>query len=317
MIIQKIKNKIDSKINYYHQRCNDKILKSNWYHNMFIHLEEYEKIQKNSDFICIGSSPAKFAIDFQSEQTIKGANLAVLPETIYYDFQVLKNYHSFLKPGGTVILVLCPFTFCKDKYKNENGSKNYLNIRYYPILHRALIDNFDYSLFHKYVEEPMLLGKDAWKRLLKDSPKSTRFGVSVNSLSDEEMKQCAEDRVKGWMKEFGLKNLDPLDFPSSVNDAIEKNIRIYQQMKEFIAERGYKAIVIIPPFSKELTEMLPASLIKHNIIDPLEKVGLPYISYIGEKKWMNKEYYLDAFLMNSKGRKLLTHHIISRINENI
>lgn len=317
MIIKKIKNKIDNKINYYHRKCNDKILKSNWYHNLFIHLEEYEKIQKNSDYICIGSSPAKFAIDFHTETGIKGANLAVLPETIYYDFQVLKNYHSFLKPGGTVVLVLCPFTFCKDKYINENGSKTYLNIRYYPILHRALIDNFDYSLFRKYVEEPLLIGKDAWKRLLKDTTKSTSLLKSTNSLSEAQMIESAKERVRAWMKEFKLSNLDPKEYPIELSHAIEKNIEIYKEMKKFIEERGYRLFVVIPPFSKALTQQLPQPLLKYNIFDPLEKIGMPYISYIRDEKWMKDEYYIDAFLMNATGRKLLTHDIILKTHENI
>lgn len=317
MIIKKINNKIDNKINYYHKKCNEKILKSNWYHNLFIHLEEYERIQKNSDYICIGSSPAKFAIDFNEHTSIKGANLAVLPETIFYDFQVLKNYHSFLRPGGIILLVLCPFTFCKDKYKDENGSTTYLNIRYYPILHRALIDNFDYALYRKYVEEPMLIGKDAWKRLLKDTPKSTSLQKNTNPLNDSQMDESARERVKGWMKEFKLTSLNPTEYPTDLNNAIDKNIEIYKEMKSFIEERGYKAFVIIPPFSRALTRLLPQSLIKHNLFEPLKKIGIQYISYFGEEKWMKNDYYQDAFLMNAIGRKFLTHDIILKTYENI
>ena len=85
---------------------------------------------------------------------------------------VLKNYHSFLKDSGTVLFVLCPFTFLKDKYRPSDGNDVYKDIRYYPILHRAMIDNFDIKLYKKWVANPMSIGIQAWKRLIKDSAKS-------------------------------------------------------------------------------------------------------------------------------------------------
>ena len=110
-------------------------------------MEEFERLQQGADILCFGSTPAKYDIDFSNNSEVRGYNLAIVPETIHYDFQVLKNYHSYLKEGGTVLFVLCPFTFLKDKYRPSDNSYVYKDIRYYPILHRAMIDHFDIKIY--------------------------------------------------------------------------------------------------------------------------------------------------------------------------
>ena len=295
---------------------NRRIKNSQWYHNVFPHLEEYEAIQRNSDIICIGSTPAKFAIDFHGIDGIKGSNLATLPETVYYDFQVVKNYHSYLKKNGVIISVLCPFSFLKERYTSDDDNKNYLNIRYYPILHRALIDSFDYSLFDKWVENPYKIGLKAWIRAFNDAPKSKALLQDVNELSDDEMKVHAQQRINGWMDEFGLSCLDPEDGRFSVlQNTINHNTSIYKQLLEFAQERSYRFLVVIPPFSKELSALIPDCFVQAALLEPLKKIGVQYISYLCDDKWSQKDFFIDSFMMNKNGRMRLTRDIVERLKK--
>jgi len=304
-VVQRIKN--------IRPNINVKIKKSNWYHGQFPHLSEYERLKQGADIICLGSTPAKNALDFKGLKNIKGYNLAVCPETIFYDFQVLKNYHSFLKQGGTVLFVLCPFTFLKDYYRDEYGSTSYLNIRYYPILHRAMIDTFDYKLYHKWVEEPLLIGMQAWKCLIKDWPVSKTMSIRSNFQTPEESQEACKMRIKNWMREFHMIDLDPTHIPEETEKAIKANIEIFKNIKEFIKDRGYKALIIVPPFPSEMTSLLPKELVEHTLYEPIKAAGIPYISYFGQIKWFPREFYYHGFLLNAKGRELLTKDILSRI----
>lgn len=312
-MIKEVYEVLSGRIKSIHPNINAKIKGSNWYHNVFPHLSEFERLKQGADVLCIGSTPARNAIDFRGMQDVKGYNLAVCPETIFYDFQVLKNYHSYLKANGTVLFVLCPFTFLKDFYRNEFGSKSYLNIRYYPILHRAMIDTFDYKLYHKWVEEPLLIGKDAWKRLIKDAPRSTQMDQKTNPNSIEESRVICEQRVKNWMREFRMTTLNPSDIPLETENAIQSNIEIYLKMKAFIEERGYKATIIIPPFPEEMISLIPRDLINHTLIEPIKKVGLPFINYYGDKDWTRHDLYYHGFLLNSTGRQNLTKDVLTKI----
>ena len=293
---------------------NRRIRSSHWYYNTFPHLEEYESIQRNSDILCIGSTPAKFSIDFKNIENIKGSNLATLPETIYYDFQVIKNYHSYLKKNGVLLFVLCPFTFLKDKYIREDNNSNYQNIRYYPVLHRALIDNFNYSLFDKWVAHPYKIGFKAWVRAILDTPKSKAMLVATNPLSEKEMEANAKERIKCWMDEFGLKNLEPnsREF-QKLQQAIVDNIAIYRDMISFAKERQYKCVVMIPPFSKELTALLPKTFVEVSLINPLKELGTYTISYFGLQEWSRNELFRDSFTLNATGRNNLTKDVIEKL----
>lgn len=312
VIVIVFRKKIISKLIRLWEFLNDKIKESNWYYNHFPHLKNFKTIKQNLDLINLGSGPAQYALDY-SESKINATNLAVGPQTIFYDFQVLKNYHSYLKKNGTILFVLCPFTFCKDFYCNENRSKTYMNIRYYPILHRAMIDNYDKNLYRNWVEFPLLLNIKIWRILIKDSKQSNTFNISNNDLLEEEMVKSAEDRIKGWMKEFSMKSLNPDDLPERVKKSIQFNCDIFKSMVNFAKERTYNCLVIIPPFSKELTSLIPQNFIEGCLYSPLKDIGLNYISYLGNDKYYIPDYYKDAFLMNKKGRLAFTADVIDDI----
>lgn len=290
-----------------------RLKKSNWYHSLFPHLREYERLERNADVICLGSTPAKNAIDFKDIEGIQGYNLAVCPETIFYDFQVLKNYHSYLKKGGTILFVLCPFTFLKDYYRNEFGSKAYLNIRYYPILHRAMIDTFDINLYNKYVLNPLSISWKAKIRSVFDSKSVIPYYENNNETPEQSSSRC-KNRLSTWMREFRMTDLNPNHIPVQTENAIKGNIRIFQEIKEFVEDRGYKAYIIIPPFPKEMVELIPDELVEHNLFDPVKQIGLSCINYYGNKEWLDRDLYYHGFLLNNKGRKLFTKDVLSRIS---
>ena len=308
-ILHRIKAKIEREF----PSPTKRLKKSNWYHSLFPHLREYERLERNADVICLGSTPAKNAIDFKDIEGIQGYNLAVCPETIFYDFQVLKNYHSYLKKGGTILFVLCPFTFLKDFYRDEFGSKSYLNVRYYPILHRAMIDNFDIKLYNKYVLNPLSISWKAKVRSIIDS-KPVQQTINQNPETIEQSTARCKDRLSKWMQEFRMNDLNPTRIPEETENAIKGNIRIFKDMKAFIEERGYKAYIIIPPFPSEMVEIIPENLVRHNLLEPIDQIGLPCINYYGHKDWMDRELFYHGFLLNNRGRILLTKDILSKIS---
>lgn len=295
------------------------LLASNWYNSKFPHLRSFQNIKRDTDIIALGSSTALHDINFSEIKELKASNLAVGPETITYDFKVLMNYHSYLRDGGIILFVLCPFTFCKDKYRNENGSNTYKNIRYYPILHRALIDNFNEKIYDKWVKHPFRIGPEAWYRWLIDiSPKEAIKSLLHKNtlprvLSDAEMEIHAKRRIELWKKEFNMRDLDVDNIPQSVKESIDYNKGVFREMLSFLKDRGYEYMVIIPPFSEELTAKIPQEFSNYTLFNPLKEVGAQVLSFLGDKEWMRRDYFQDTFFMNERGSKILTNEIINRI----
>ena len=317
MIVLKQIKRVLGRIKRSIPKKNEFIKSSQWYYDQFPHLREYQRLKQGAEFFCIGSTPAKNAIDF-SITSVEGYNLAVCPETIFYDFQVLKNYHSYLNKGGHILFVLCPFTFLKDYYRNEYGSQSYLNIRYYPILHRAMIDTYDPKIYHEWVEDPIISVKKDLKKFIRQWIK-TILKIEVkeqtcNPDTPEASQEFCKARVKSWMREFHMPDLNPSHIPAETENAIRGNIRIFQDMKEFIEEREYKATIVIPPFPKEMTDLLPEDLVQHTLYEPIKQTGIPYISFYGEEEWLTRDYYYHGFLLNKTGRNLFTKKVLERIN---
>ena len=70
--------------------------------------EDYARIRhipQHLDLINLGSNPAKYGLDY-ADTGVKAFNLAVGPQTLEYDFRMLKNYHSFLDEKGAKLFIV-------------------------------------------------------------------------------------------------------------------------------------------------------------------------------------------------------------------
>lgn len=85
--------------------------KSKRFRDAFDYLKFVDVIPQNLEVVNLGSSSGKYAFDYNSLK-IKGANWALAPQTLYYDFVLLKQFHSYLRPGARVLIPLCPFSGC-------------------------------------------------------------------------------------------------------------------------------------------------------------------------------------------------------------
>lgn len=289
---------------------NNIIRKSIWYRSNFPHIKDYQDLKRGLDYLCFGSTPARYAIDFCSER-VNGCNLAVLAETIAYDEKILKQYHSYLKESGVAIFVLCPFTFLKDKYRKEEGNSFFLNVRYYPILPYSMIDEFDERLYKKW-NNPISFGPKVWLKIALSYIRSHIYTKEC-TIPCNEFQIHAKRRIDAWMKEFKLVDLNTDNIPNEIRHTIDNNISIFLRIKRFIEINRYKCIVIVPPFTKELTSMIPSSFINFSLFNPLKEIDVPYISYWNREEWMKDEYFKDSFLMSTIGRYQLTNDILSRM----
>ena len=99
---------------------------------------------------------------------------------------MLKNYHTFFRNSGPRILLFlfCPFNFCKDFHTKNNGTV-YKNLRYYPILDKSSIPNFDEDLYEKMIAHPSRLGLRALYHSIRQIH---RNGImNIESRLDEEV----------------------------------------------------------------------------------------------------------------------------------
>lgn len=288
------------------------IRKGYWFNNILF--EDCRKFwtyrQFNTDVINLGSTSALYAFDY-SEINIKGANFALKRNPLLADFEVLKNYFSYLNPkAGHVIITLCPFT-------SLSGSYDYFEDRYYSILYPSSIPAFSYvrqQQVKSMISNP--LSVYPLIALLTD----VRYLMGRNKdkeLSELEMKDNASVFIDSWKHEFSLD-----DFSSVLSlknaDGLEDAALLLNSMIDFCRERGFTPSIVIPPMYHTLAEkfdMASRHNLIENLISKLDDKEVIFKNYMDDLRFTNdKSLFTNSFLMNKKGARKFTSIVLNELN---
>ena len=273
-------------------------------------------IPQQLDIISLGSRPAKFAIDFSTAEA-NGFNLAVIPQTLEYDFRMLRNYHSYLGDNGAglVILVLCPFSLLKRRYTEADGPMC-ADDRYYMVLHHALVNNYSETKYQKIKRHPLLYALSIAPQLkgLLSRRLQRQLAAGGNTQTADSIGQSARNYVQRWQAEFGIENLNsPLD--NKLCDDIVFNVNIIANIKQFCAERGLRTVIIIPPMADSLAALLPDSFLRQALYSPIANSGVDCIDFSRHNEMSHVQNYFDALCLNADGRKKFTKLMLDNLKQ--
>lgn len=288
-----------------------------WYRNVFEDYFRIRRIAQHQDIINLGSNPAKFGLDY-SECDVRGFNLAVGPQTVGYDLNMLKNYHSYLDENGPKLLLLlfCPFSLCKDFYTERDGDVH-RDLRYYPILHHAMIREYDEATYQLWVRHPCrLLLKDwkVWARILT-SRRNRSLDCAVNSLDGAGMEQSADRFIDGWKQEFSLRDFDAEHLSPEVERALAYNSGVLDKIVAFCNERDIRPVFVLPPISHSINSRIPADFKERCTYSILRSKPLPLLDYTEDERFTKPEYFVNALCLNKTGRMAFTRQVIADLKQ--
>ena len=263
----------------------------------------------NTVVVNLGSTSGVCAFSY-TEIPLKCANWALSANPLLGDFSILKNYFGYLQErGATVILPLCPFSSLAGRYSITED-------RYYSLLYPSTIPNFSFrrqqqvkaEMRYPFLSYPLIavlsdFKKIVWKRKMK-------------ILSDQQMSNDAEQRMKNWMKEFGIIDFS---YPLSLinKDSIEEAAKILNEMIAFCKERSIRIVLLIPPVYNALGKLFTTeirSVIIDSLIDKIEDKEVWFHNYMDDEYFcQNKSLFQNSFLLNEEGAKSFTKRVISDI----
>jgi hypothetical protein len=267
----------------------------------------------------LGSSSAKYAFNYTG--LIRGINFALAPQTLRYDFSILKNYHSYIKSGGIVLIPLCPFTGCV----GEESPNPQDDIKYYTLLHPAVIHNYDPEEAKKIRANAQNLIYIAMKQLglklfirtfLASLIRLHRYMLAKNPLKGDALVRDAEMRIESWMKQFGIDDLCSTHISAENQKAIMYNIKLLSNIVDFCLQRDFKPVIVLPPVTKALHSRIPFIFRESYIYsllnnDVLKKI--PFLNYFDNEQFSDNDLYFNSFLLNARGGKLFTRQIVMDI----
>lgn len=239
-----------------------------------------------------------------------GFNFALGPQSLLHDYNILKNYFSYLKKGCIVIIPICPFSGMIVKYSKEH------NFKYYPMLHPATIENFDEEerirAYRFYYNPIKTINLTVLLNMVKDELYKIKGKLKCKSQNPS-LQKSADDFIRGWKSQFSI---DDLSLPISETHKadINKRKKTLGDMLDFCKEREFRPVVVMPPMHYSLYQQFPESFMQQYVNPLIEIVvdkGVEFIDYTKDERFSEDNFYSNALFLNETGAKFFTKHLLS------
>lgn len=286
---------------YDHERYPDNI----WYRN---------HDERNYQLVNLGSYAAKFAFDY-SDAGVRAMNWSSGVQTLIDDYKLVQNFHSILKENGTIIIVIMPFT----SVNKRTGIME--SFKFHNTFGWELTEP-EYRERCRILERfPIFFGIRAMKVLVKammgkSTVQSDGNHVENTPMPNEELKKDAHLRIVSWKKEFSIENLEDNLTPEN-REGRKIRIQIMRELIDFIQEREYRAVWVIPPVSEYLSAYFTDQFKEQYIYNYLKQVDrdILLLDYLADKDFRDRNLYFNSYFLNQRGAKLFTRRVMADLRK--
>ena len=257
----------------------------------------------------LGSSSGFYAFNYDTAG-VKGLNLATPKQSLLADYEMIRNYFSFLKEGAVVIIPLCLFSALE-------GEDADFPDKYYVLLQSESIPHYSWKkklqvmdIFNNPIKYLPLFCFP--REVLRSLKKHKR-----KQLSKKEMDVDAKRWLDDWAKEFSIIDFNrPLSLRNQ--DSFKSAAMLLRNTIDFCISRNMKPVIVLPPVSKSLS-VLYSNQVRKSLVTDFVAQGnvskVPFLNYIDDEDFVEDDYYRNAFFMSKKGSEAFTKKVISDLRE--
>ena len=278
--------------------------------NQFIDVHKFSikgGVEDNLEIVNLGSNHPKFGFDYTGLD-VKGENWAVGPQTLEYDFSILRKNVNYLAQGAIVVIPICLLKLFL--YRQEGRA---IHTKYYCFLDPDDIVGFSKLDKWRNYSFPLLFHPRRLSNLIRDVKKDERMSLDVNLCKNEdELNKDAVHWIDCWNKEFGIKLPSPSLSQENKND-ISKNIQILKDMIGFCLSRDLKPVIAILPVTDNLFSRITPEFVEQHILAYIAEANeakVPVVNYLTDNRFTDPSLYINSFFFNAKGRKKFTKQFI-------
>lgn len=283
-------------------------LRTNHSRNFFENADKFVAgVPKGLHMVATGSSYAKYAVDFSMD--IDKFNFGVAPQSLHYDYKILRQYQKRLTENCIVLIVLCPLGFGKLDFEED-----VYNYKYYKFLKPKYILHFRWRTYVSHILLPLLattrLVRYIWRDVEYINP------MELGEIDEKQIKQAADEREKGWCRQFNILNLKDVCISDEMETTLNKTGEILENMVDFCNQKGFRPILMIPPVSRELTERFSKEFLDAYLYRNIRKVRSKVkgvLDYWNEEEFMDCRFYFNSDFMNKTGRKLFSERLMNDV----
>lgn len=273
-------------------------MKTPFYLNQVKPVEKFHHIiPENLEIINTGSNHAYFSIDW-SLIGVKGFSLASGPQSVMWDYRLLKKYRSHVdnSGGGKVLLVLSNLMFGFLEYTNPESDK-----RYYYFMQPNEIPRYTKWQDFVYHRMPVLSN---WRNIIHCFYHRGTL-VSETEPTLEYAEQQSDLRIAGWKSQFDLKDLQHRESVKHLAENIKKAAGVVRKMVDESRAAGLTTILMIPPLSAVINKKLAPEFLDEVLYKPVRKYldDVPLLDYVHDERFQDYRLYQNGDFMNEAGRK--------------
>lgn len=289
---------------------------TNHFNNQFVDVRKYwhkDSIAYNLQIVNLGSNHPKFGFDY-TDTGIRGANLAIGPQTFEYDYAILRKNISHLAKNAVVVFPICLLNFFL--YRQINRS---IHLKYYTFL--GPNDIVGYSKMEKLfeIDFPLFRHPRRLRYLIKDAKKDNRLEWTENPMkTEEELEIDADSWIRCWDSEFDI-HIPSLEISTKNQEDIQQNIRLMKEMIEFCKKHEFKPLIVVLPVTKNLSSRFSEDFLQAHVlryVNDAAKTGASVFNYLIDNRFSDSSLYINSFFFNKTGRKAFTNAFVKDLKQN-
>ena len=289
--------------------------RTNDYRNIFADTEKFrndDNIPNGLQLVNLGSNHPKFGFNYDG-LNVKAMNWAVGPQSLEYDFAILRKECHHLTDKATVLIPICVLNFFL--YRHPFGD----HLKYYGILPEDDIVGYSKKTKLTHIDYPLLFHPKKLKRLIKDVPTaSDRLLVNRNPMNEEQLKADADFWINCWNREFDI-DINNLVLSDINKTNIKRNIHLLNEMIQFCLDRKLRPVICILPVTDYLGSRFSEDFVKNQILAYVNEANTqkcPVLNHLKDSRFTDSSLYINSFFFNLHGRKQFTKMIIEELKDN-
>jgi hypothetical protein len=286
--------------------------KTNSHKNATINIQKYlDGVPNGLSVVNLGSTFAWYNINY-NYFPVKGFNFALIPQSLGYDFKILKQYHGHINEHGVVLICLCSFVFLVDSYQDDNS-----NMKYYYFLNCEYINNYNPRKHTIYKKFPLFRNPLLVKRIIRDEPLRVKDSMLVNT--EEYLSVTARNRITNWCKEFGFQDMYAYKSSEKINSITGKTVNRLCEMIDYCIKNSFSPVIVIAPVYKQYSGLLSDEMLKNCLYDNIVRANvqnIPVFDYFKDKRFQDCSLYINSDCLNKKGQELFNKVLVKDLSEN-
>lgn len=272
------------------------------YYRSLSGLVRFESVPEQLQVVNLGSSHARYGIDYSGHPELRAFNFAMDSQRIEYDERILNAYADHIQEDAVVFFVVSYFTF----FHEQDLPLGPEALNYYRVLPRADIPAYSLRQDLLYHIFPVLTAQREVMRVFEPTGNPDQALTDTDVPAERDVvKQKGEERAA---RHVGIYRTCP---PGETDRAVSA----LQRMLALCEERHWQAVLVTTPYLWAYEQAIPEEMKQahYALIREIQEdfPAVPYLDYSSDSRFAeNSSLFCNTDHMNQAGRLLFTEILL-------